>query len=296
MSAHVSPLPRLRERGWGRSAFVSVRSQETRRFRAPAGARVTSPLLVQRRSNQEETTPRLALAGPPARQVREAGPGFSSGLLPARKGESIPGLARCAASSSPPHRRPGAPEEQARFLRARNNSKSGVPRICKTSSPSPACREGSGWSGIASARRERAALPGAPMARRAGGGKSAGWLAGMRASFSPGQESRRKTPPPARAPAGQDARRARHRGAVSLWLLSLWASKEKVARLPAGRRNRFETCERAETKAPLTPTLSLNDETVGGEDVYQAAPSGIEDRTSHRHAQGVAHTSTGAQP
>src|SRR6185437_1249724 len=36
-----------------------------------------------------------------------------------------------------------------------------------------------------SARRERAALPGAPMARRAGGGKSAGWLAWMRASFSP---------------------------------------------------------------------------------------------------------------
>jgi len=45
-----------------------------------------------------------------------------------------------------------------------------------------------------SARRERAALPGAPMARRVGGGKSAGWPARMRASFSPGQESRRKTP------------------------------------------------------------------------------------------------------
>jgi len=36
-----------------------------------------------------------------------------------------------------------------------------------------------------SVRWERAALPGAPMARRVGGGKSAGWLAGMRASFPP---------------------------------------------------------------------------------------------------------------
>ena len=36
-----------------------------------------------------------------------------------------------------------------------------------------------------SARWERAALPGAPMARRVGGGKSAGWPAWMRASFPP---------------------------------------------------------------------------------------------------------------
>ncbi len=37
---------------------------------------------------------------------------FGAGIVPARKGESLPGLARCAASSSPPHRRPGAPEKQ----------------------------------------------------------------------------------------------------------------------------------------------------------------------------------------
>src|SRR6185312_9514397 len=36
-----------------------------------------------------------------------------------------------------------------------------------------------------SARWERAALPGAPMVRRVGGGKSAGWPAWMPASFSP---------------------------------------------------------------------------------------------------------------
>ena len=54
------------------------------------------------------------------RQVRESWPGFSSGLLPARKGEPIRELARYAASSSPPHRRSGAPEKQARVLRARS--------------------------------------------------------------------------------------------------------------------------------------------------------------------------------
>jgi hypothetical protein len=33
----------------------------------------------------------------PVRKVRESGPGFSSGLLPARKGVAIPGNARCVA-------------------------------------------------------------------------------------------------------------------------------------------------------------------------------------------------------
>src|SRR6185312_9847083 len=38
-------------------------------------------------------------------------------------------------------------------------------------------------------------------------------------------------------------RRARHRGAVSLWFLSLWARKEKGTRPPAGGRNRFVACD-----------------------------------------------------
>src|SRR6185503_20895305 len=110
--------------GWGEGrglagAFVGsgVVCQE---LSCACGARVTFSLRGQRESNQRERPPRLALAGHPARQVRETGPGFSSGLLPARKGEVIRGLARCAALSSPPHRRPGAPEEQARIVRARS--------------------------------------------------------------------------------------------------------------------------------------------------------------------------------
>ena len=44
------------------------------------GARVTYLLRGQEISNPKRRPPRLALAGPPARQVREAGPGFSTAL------------------------------------------------------------------------------------------------------------------------------------------------------------------------------------------------------------------------
>ena len=89
------------------------------------GARVTFLLRGQEKSNQKRRPPHLALAGHRAtapalpqlghpcprhaRQVREPGSGFSSGLLPARKGVAILGNARCAALSAPPHRRTGAP-------------------------------------------------------------------------------------------------------------------------------------------------------------------------------------------
>src|SRR6185312_10183717 len=97
----------------------SIQGQE---LSCACGARVTFLLRGQEKSNPKRRPPRLALAGRPARQVREAGPGFSSGLLPARKGVAVHGNARCAASSSPPHRRPRAPEKQARIVRARSKS------------------------------------------------------------------------------------------------------------------------------------------------------------------------------
>jgi hypothetical protein len=56
----------------------------------------------------------------PGKSVRR-GRAFRAGILPARKGVALHGNARCAAWSSPPHRRPGAPEEQARIVRARSN-------------------------------------------------------------------------------------------------------------------------------------------------------------------------------
>jgi len=308
MSAHISPLARFFHslpspacgRGAGGEGAFALSTPDSKRFRAPAGARVTFLLRGQEKSNQKRRPPRLALAGHPARQVREAGPGFSSGhratapalpqlghpcpRLPARKGESIHGLARCAAWSSPPHRRPGALQEQARFLRARSNGNSRSKTLCSRSLPP--LRAGESWNGVllllplllrAGARCSTRAPYGA-----AGGARKVRRMAGRDAGqFSAGtRRCRRKTPQPARAPGRQDAWRARHRGAVSLWLLSLWASKEKVARLPAGRRNRFETCDSTTRKAPLphpspasgrgeksylTPTLSLDGEAVEGE-------------------------------
>ncbi len=73
---------------------------------------------------------------------------------------------------------------------------------------------------LKSARRERAALPGAPMARQVGGGKAPqGWLAGMRASSTSGQEPCRRIPVAhlrtRRAGEGMDARVEATQGAVA---------------------------------------------------------------------------------
>jgi hypothetical protein len=94
------------------------------------GARGTSLLLVKKRSTQEKTTPRLALAGcratapalpqlrhpcrRPARQVREVGPGFSTAHPCAGEKESASCRFPLRGLSSPPHRRTGAPGRAAR--------------------------------------------------------------------------------------------------------------------------------------------------------------------------------------
>src|SRR5690242_11940610 len=106
-----------------------------------------------------------------------------------------------------------------------------------------------------SARLERAALPGAPMARRAGGGKSVR-MARMDAGqfFAGTWTCRRKTPEPARAPGRQDAWRARHRGGLSLSYFSL-ATQRKVTRAATAARNRFESGRRR-ARAPLPRPLS----------------------------------------
>ncbi len=66
---------------------------------------------------------------------------------------------------------------------------------------------------------------------------------------------RPKSPAPTHGLAGQDARRASPRGVVFSWLLLFWTSKREVARAPAGARNRFVARDNAEARAP-TPTLS----------------------------------------
>ena len=266
--ANIPSLSRLRERGRGRGAFASALSQATKRFRAPAGARVPFSLLAQRERNQRETAPRWRALQASCLPGARAGYGvFRRDSCPGEKLARIP--AGHPVDFPPPARRAiGAPAEQRAPAR-RSNSQS--------------------KSKSAALARRTAAASGAHDARPVfrgplGGGEAgttrprSGHRQGWRCLFA-GAGAPSKSPAPPHGLAGQDARQAPPRGAVSLWLLSLWASKEKVARAAAAARNRFETCGAAE--APLTPTLSPNDEPVGGE--------------GSKAAQDVAPTSTGAQ-
>src|SRR6185312_3642494 len=161
--------------------------QATKRFRAPAGARASFSLRAQRESSQRETAPRGG-AFRPSMDGKSASRGraFRPDSCPVEK--ASPSMAMPAARPDRPRltaaegpRRAGAHRARQKQQRERKQKLSDAIVL----SPSPAYRGGLGWGALASARRERAALPGAPMTRRAGGGKSAGWLAGMRASFSP---------------------------------------------------------------------------------------------------------------
>jgi len=249
---------------------ASVLARASKRFRAPAGARVTFLLRGQEKSNPKRRPPRggASRASMHGKSVSR-GRAFRAGSCPREK--ALPSLATPAARPDRPRltaaegprksrRASCAPEARARAeAKAKRRELAGC-----SSLPCMQGRVGVGCCCFCA--QERAALPGAPMARRAGGGKSAGWPAWMPASFPPAQGCAVGKPrnPPAH-PEPMDGRRACHRGAVSLWLLSLWASKEKVARAPAGVRNRFEARASTEAEAPLTPTLSPNDEAVGGE-------------------------------
>src|SRR6185312_2218141 len=79
--AGFAPLSRLRERGWGRGGFCFSQVSGSDKAVSSACRRPSYFLLRgQEKSNPKRRPPRLALAGHPARQVREAWPGFSSGL------------------------------------------------------------------------------------------------------------------------------------------------------------------------------------------------------------------------
>jgi hypothetical protein len=153
--------------------FVCFRKFRSSFERLPAPELLFS-CVAKRKVTQREGHPAAALAGHPARQVREPWPGFSAGL-PARSKRHRPPW-RCplrglVVHGSPPPRGPG----KAGALPARQKQQQQrSPASLQAVAPSPACR-GGGWGAldlaVASARWERAALPGAPMARRVGGGK-----------------------------------------------------------------------------------------------------------------------------
>jgi hypothetical protein len=98
----------------------SSRAQElksSRAFHPPAEGESLFSCAAKRKVTKREGHPAWRLPGIPARQVREAGPGFSTGLLSWRKGIDIH-VDPPAGLSTPPHRRTGAPGRAARVVRA----------------------------------------------------------------------------------------------------------------------------------------------------------------------------------
>ncbi len=203
-------------------------------FVRPAGARATFSLLAQRESSQRETAPRGSAFRPSmdGKSVRR-GRAFRAGIVPARKGEAIPGLARCAAFRTPPHRRRGAPRRAARIVRARSQS---------------ITRPAAGGARTLCFGRADARLP------LWGSYGAAGGLRIVRQDGPQGGGPvfRRHTEVPSENPAAHPrTRRARHRGGLSFGYFSL-AIQRKVARTPKGRSKPLQcrASRRCRTKPP----------------------------------------------
>ena len=93
----MNPLARLRERGWGRGALLLSACKIQSGFDRLTAAELLFSCVAKRKVTKRECHPEAALAGLlPGKSVRR-GRAFRAGILPARKGEPIHGLARCAA-------------------------------------------------------------------------------------------------------------------------------------------------------------------------------------------------------
>ncbi len=245
-----APSP-LRGEGWGEgrvlamssadSAFLAViasdKAVSCRCRKEQSGfERLPAPELLLLCLSKGEVTKRKrhpdgAPSGHPALRVRGRVPGFFDGTpVPAK---NWPASLRAILSDFPPpaRRAIGAPGKAARSKRALFK-RATAPQVCGTTAFARALA-------LASGAHDARLLFRGPSAAVSRGrqGRAAG-IAMEGDAFSTGQEARPKSPATAHGLAGQDARRASPRGALSLWLLSLWARKEKVARAPAGARNR----------------------------------------------------------
>ena len=192
-------------------APFKAKSFRAKSFRAPLAPELLSLCVAKEKVTKEKGHPAWRLPGiVPGKSVSQ-GRAFRAGIgqlrpalpplrhpcrrLPARKGTDIPVGSRCAAcrprltaAQGTPGRaagHPGPHSVESRKAKSESHSKA---VLCSdfASAPDPAPSK--------SARRERAALPGAPMARRVGEGKPAGWPARMPASFSPAQDVLSKNP------------------------------------------------------------------------------------------------------
>ena len=226
-------------------SFVRL-PQGTERFRAAAAARVTSPLLVQRRSNQEETTPRWRAL----RASCPAGARAGSGVF---RRDSCPGekLARIRAGHPadfpPPARRAiGAPGRAARSQRAEATA--------RAPHPSPPLRAGEGENSqvcgaslllLLLARTMRACSSRGPSAAVSRGrqGRAAG-IAMEGDAFSTGQEARPKSPATAHGLSVHGRTESAAAGCpFSLATFSLGTQRESssgAGRRPKARRRRAQ--------------------------------------------------------
>jgi len=206
----ASPGAELSSRPFGRGVLVTLHQSGFVRLTAPEPL---SLCVLKEKVAKEKEHPGWRLSGIlPGKCVRR-GRAFRAGLLPAQKGEVHPWtrpLRGLLVPASPPHRGPG----RAGAHRARQKPKRGELAALRFA------------LAVASARRERAALPGAPMARRVGEGKSAGWLAWMRASFSPAQDVPSKNPVAHPRTQKAGCLEGAPSGCPSLWLLSLGQARE----------------------------------------------------------------------
>ena len=166
---HLPPLPsgeRVGVRGGGSRERLSVVARFAKSFRAPAAPELLSLCVAKEKGHPGWRLPGVL----PGKSVRR-GRAFRAGSCPREK---------ASPSLDSPAARPGRPR-----LTAAQGPRKSRRASCAPEATAKAERRSlrGALALLKSARRKRAALPGAPMARRAGGGKSAGWPAGSRPVF-----------------------------------------------------------------------------------------------------------------
>jgi len=248
-------------------------------FERPSGARVTSPLLVQRRSNQEETTPRWRALRP------SMGSGCAGGLRGFPTAHPCTGekLARIHAGHpadfpSPTRRAIGAPGRAARSsAQMQRQVRERELQACDAFALASSAHDArlllwGPWPAVRRGRQGRAAgesMDGLAFSR----GQARAWMPELRQRRSSCPMPARKAPAPTHGLAVHGWTASANRGVVFSWLLLLdsghpalrpsgrlrrshallrvrGTSKREVARTPTGARNRFV----AGGKAPLPPT------------------------------------------
>ena len=180
---------------------------ELKGFRLPLAAELLSLCVAKEKVTKEKGHPAWRLPGILPGKSVSRGRAFRTGILPVRKGVDIPVDSRYAACRPRLTAAQGTPGRAA----GHRGPHSVIKRKSRSHSTASLCCGFAPALDLAllkSVRWERAALPGAPMARRVGGGKPAGWPAGMPASLSSGQDALSKSPAPAHGLVGQEAQQA----------------------------------------------------------------------------------------